>query len=98
MIPREGPPVADETISAHNARELMDEVERSRESAARLLESLAEKIGSARAVRTAAHYVQTHSVQDVAFEVERAIRRRPAPAIAIAVLAGFLAGRALRSR
>jgi ElaB/YqjD/DUF883 family membrane-anchored ribosome-binding protein len=98
MIAREGPPVADEIISAHNARELMDEVERSRESAARLLETLAQKIGSARAVRTAAHYVQTHSAQDVAFEIERAIRRSPAPAIAIAIVAGFLTGRALRSR
>src|SRR4051794_26257059 len=97
--------MADETLSAHNARELMDEVERSRESAARLLENLAQKIGSARAMRSAAtgvhraaHYVQTHSVKDVAFEVERAVRRRPAPAIAIAVAVGFLAGRALRSR
>ncbi len=94
MIAREVPPVADETISAHNARELMDEVERSQESAARLLESLAQKIGSSRA----AHYVQTHSVQDVALEIERAVRRRPVPAIAIAVVAGFLAGRALRPR
>ena len=94
MIAREGRSVADETISAHNARELMDEVERSRESAARLLETLAEEIGSTRAAR----YVHTHSVQDVALEIERAVRRSPARAIAIAVVAGFLAGRVLRSR
>ena len=86
--------MADETISAHNARELMDEVERSQETAARLMETLAQKIGSTRAAR----YVHTHSVKDVAFEIERAIRRSPVPAIAIAVVAGFLAGRALRSR
>jgi len=96
--------LADETISAHNARELQ-EVEKSRESAARLLESLAERIGANRAVRSAAtgvqraaHYVQAHSVKDVATGIERVVRRRPAAAIVVAVVAGFLVGRALRSR
>jgi ElaB/YqjD/DUF883 family membrane-anchored ribosome-binding protein len=104
MLPREGPAVADETISARNAHELL-EVERSRESAARLLENLAQKVGGSRAVRTAAsgvqraaHYVQAHGVKDVATGIERVVRRRPAAAIAIAVAAGFLIGRALRSR
>ena len=106
MMIREGRPhVPDETISAQSARELMDEVERSRESAARLLDTLAQKIGASRAVSTAtttvrraAHYVQTHSVKDMAFEIESAVRNRPAQAVAIAAVAGFLAGRALRSR
>jgi ElaB/YqjD/DUF883 family membrane-anchored ribosome-binding protein len=105
MIARRVHPVADETLSALNARELLDDVERSRESAARLLESLAERIGANRAVRNAtegvrraAHYVQAHSVKDVALGIERAVRGNPAQAIAIAALAGYLAGRALRSR
>ena len=97
--------VADETLPAHNANELRAEVERSRESAARLMETLAQKIGSARAVRTAAsgvqraaQYVQAHSVRDVAAEVGRAMRSRPAASIAIAAAAGFIIGRALRPR
>jgi len=97
--------VPDETLSAHNARELQAEVERSRESAARLLDTLAHKTGASRAVRTAAsgvqraaHYVQAHSVKDVANGLEQAVRRRPAVSIAIAAVAGFLVGRALRAR
>lgn len=97
--------MADETLSGQNTHELLAEVERSRESAARLLESLAQKVGGSRAMRTAAggveraaHYVQAHSVKDVAAGIERAVRSRPASAMAIAVVAGFLIGRALRSR
>lgn len=104
MLPREEPALADETLSAHNARELQ-EVERSRESAARLLDTLAQKVGANRAVRSAAsgvqraaHYVQAYSVKDVATGIEKVVRRRPAAAIAIAIVAGFLVGRALRSR
>jgi ElaB/YqjD/DUF883 family membrane-anchored ribosome-binding protein len=104
MLTGEGAAMADETISAHNARELQ-EVERSRESAARLLETLAQKVGGNRAVRTAAtgvqraaHYVQAHGVKDVATGIERVVRQRPAASIAVAVVAGFLVGRALRSR
>ncbi len=92
-------------VYAHYASELRAEAEKSRESAARLLETFAEKIGANRAVRNAAsgvqraaHYVQAHSVRDVAAGLERAVRRNPAVSIAIAVAAGFLAGRALRSR
>ena len=104
MLPREGCTLADETVSAHNARELQ-ELERSRESAARLLDTLAQKVGANRAVRTAAtgvqraaHYVQAHSVKQVASGIEKVVRQRPAAAIAIAAVAGFLFGRALRSR
>ena len=97
--------MADETLSAHNARELMQEVERSSESAARLLDNLAQRIGASPAVRRAAsemqraaQYVQAHSMKDVAIEIDRAVRGRPAAAMAIAVVAGFFVGRALRSR
>ena len=97
--------MADETISARNAYELQAEVEKSRESAARLLDTLAQKIGANRAVRSAAsgvqraaHYVQAHSVKDVASGLEQAVRGQPAASIAIAAVAGFLVGRALRSR
>jgi len=97
--------VADETLSAHNARELQAEVEKSRESAARLLDNLARKTGASRAMRSAAssmqraaHYVQAHSVKDVASGLEKAVRSQPAASIAIAAVAGFLVGRALRSR
>lgn len=95
----------DETVSTQGSQDLIAELEKSRESAARLLESLAQKIGAAPVVRTAAdgvqraaHYVQAHSVKDVLNGIERAARRRPAATIAIAVVAGFLVGRAIRSR
>jgi hypothetical protein len=97
--------VADEMISAQSAHELQAEVERSRESAARLLDTLAQKVGANRAIHSAAcgvqraaHYVQGHSVKDVATGIERAARSRPGAALALAVIAGYLAGRALRSR
>ena len=97
--------MADETISARNAYELQAEVDRSRESAARLLDTLAQKIGANRAVRTAAtsvqraaHYVQAHSLKDVATGLEQAVRSQPAASLAIAAVAGFLIGRAVRSR
>lgn len=87
------------------SQDLLAEVEKSRESAARLLDSLAHKVGANRTVRRAAtevqraaRYVQAHSVKDVATEIERAVRSRPASAIAVAVVAGFFVGRALRSR
>ncbi len=84
---------------------MLSELERSRESAAQLLESLAQKIGTSPALRSAAtgvhraaHYVQAHSVREALTGLERAIRRRPGYSIAAAVVAGFLVGRALRSR
>ena len=100
-----GNPVGDETVSARGQQDLMAEVEKSRESAARLLESLAQKIGAAPVVRSAAgsvqraaDYVQAHSVKDLFIGIDRAARRRPAAAIGIALVAGFLVGRAIRSR
>jgi ElaB/YqjD/DUF883 family membrane-anchored ribosome-binding protein len=89
----------------NSTQDLEVELDKSRESAARLLETLAQKIGSARAMRTAAtgvqraaQYVQAHSVRDVATEIESAVRWRPALSIAVAVMAGYLVGRAIRSR
>jgi len=89
--------VSDDTLSARA------EAEKSRESAARLLDALARKVGSYRAgatsgVHRAAGYVQTLSVKDVAVGIERAVRSRPASAMAIAIVAGYLVGRSLRSR
>ncbi|HUB33978.1 MAG TPA: hypothetical protein VMA31_13140 [Bryobacteraceae bacterium] len=84
---------------------MLSELERSRESAAQLLESLAQKIGASPALRTAAtgvhraaHYVQVHTVNDALRGLGRVVRKRPAYSIAMAVVAGFLVGRALRSR
>jgi len=95
----------DETAPGNSPKELQLELDRSRESSARLLDSFARKIGGNRAVRKtassvnrAAHYVHAHSAKDVAIEIERFVRRRPGYSIAAAVVAGFLVGRALRSR
>lgn len=84
---------------------MLSELEKSRESAAQLLENLAQKIGASPALRTAAtgvhraaHYVQAHTVKGAITGLERIIRKRPGYSIAAAVVAGFLVGRALRSR
>jgi hypothetical protein len=45
-----------------------------------------------------AYHVQAYSVKDVLTEIGHAARRRPAAAIGIAVLGGFLLGVAIRSR
>ena len=81
------------------------ELERSRDSAARLMENLARKIGAAPAVRDtatgvrrAARYVHRHSENDGVTHVERFLRWRPAFSIGAAVVAGFLVARWLRSR
>ena len=95
----------DETASPLSPQDLQSELDESRESAARLLETLARKIGASRAVRNAAtgarraaNYVQRYSAKDVVAGAERVVRRRPAVSIAVAVVAGFLVGRALRSK
>jgi ElaB/YqjD/DUF883 family membrane-anchored ribosome-binding protein len=84
---------------------MLSELEKSRESAAQLLETLAQKIGATPALRSAAtsvhraaHYVQAHTVKDALGGLERVVRKRPGYSIAVAVVAGFLVGRALRSR
>ncbi len=97
--------MADETAPVRNPEDLQSELDKSRESAARLMENLAKKIGASRAVRNAAngvqraaHYVQEHGLKDVAGGIDRAVRRRPGASILIAVVAGFFVGRALRPR
>jgi hypothetical protein len=96
---------ADEITHTKDPREVQAEFEKSRESAARLMESLAQKTGAVRAVRgaasgigRAARYVQDRSVSDLASVMGRLVRQRPAYLIVAAVVAGFLVGRALRSR
>lgn len=93
MTPDEGAPLYSEV-----------DVEQSRESAERLLHTLAQKLGASGAVRhattgvqRAAHYVQVHSVKDMAIGIGRFARRRPGPTILFAVGAGFLVGWALRA-
>ena len=95
--------MADETIRDETGRQMQVELDRSREHSARLLDDLAQKIGAKRAVRgaagkvhRAAHYVQAHSVKAVVTGIDRTIRSRPASSIAVAVLAGFILGRAWR--
>jgi hypothetical protein len=95
--------VADE--STPKTQELISDLEKSREAAARLMETLAHKLGSIGSVRGAAgdlgravRYVHAHSVREMAAGVGRLARRRPVFSIAAATVAGFLVGRALRSR
>lgn len=94
-----------EGMPAQIPQDVIAELDRSRETAAQLLEKFADKLGStpviegaAGPVRRAAQYVQAHSVDDMAAGAERAIRQRPVVAIAAAVVIGFLVGRALRAR
>ena len=76
---------------------MQSELEQSRAASYRLLDALAGKIGATRgAARNAAHYVQVHSVKDMATGIERVVRRRPASSIALAVVAGYLFGCVLR--
>ena len=78
--------------------ELEGELARSRETAGRLLETLAGKVHAIPAVRNAAQYWQDHSARQMAVDVRRAVRRNPAPVIAVALVAGFLLGCALYVR
>jgi ElaB/YqjD/DUF883 family membrane-anchored ribosome-binding protein len=107
MSPEQGSPTAS-SESIHN------EIERQRQSSARLLDNFAAKLGAVASrggrtaggavryaadnVQRAAHYVQGDSLKETAREIERFIRRRPAPSLIVAAAAGFLLGRALGSR
>lgn len=64
------------------------ELEQSRLSAGRLLDSLARKVGAVRA----ANYVKTHTAREMAAGIEGAASRRPIYALAAAIAAGFLVG------
>ena len=77
----------DDAAPAQSPLDLQSELDKSRESAAHLLENLARKIAANRAVRhaatgvhRAAHCVQAHSVKDVATGVERLVRTPAADA------------------
>lgn len=90
------------------------ELERERLSSARLRSDFAsairssagtvkEKAGTsaawaAREARHAAHYVQDHYLGEWSVGLVRFVRRHPAPALIVAVVAGYAAGRALRRR
>jgi hypothetical protein len=95
---------ADETTPAVRPPYPEGELEQSRQTAARLMESLARKIGSpgvrqtAGSISRAAHYVQAYSVKDMAKGIERSVRRRPAASVLAAIVTGYLVGRVLRSR
>ncbi len=84
---------ADEIAAAGIPANLDAELEQSERSAKRLLETLANKVGAARA----AEYVKTHSARERAAELEEAATRRPLYALAAAVAAGFLLGCVLKS-
>jgi hypothetical protein len=97
--------VTDETTPARRTDDLQSELAQSREAAARLMDNLARKIGASRTMRNAANGVQRaarvmqgHEWRGVAAGVARAVRGRPATSILLAMVAGFLIGRALRPR
>jgi hypothetical protein len=77
------------------------EVERSRESATRLLNALAQKLRASGVVRTATQKfhraVENHTVEDMAAGIGRFVRRYPVMVISVAFVAGMLVGRSLRS-
>jgi hypothetical protein len=80
--------------------EFQAEVERSQKSAARLLESLSQKLRIDPAVRQAAQFVKRRPIGEVAGEVRRELQPflqfRPMAAIAAAIVAGYVLGRAVR--
>ncbi len=99
--------MSEETLPAGNPRDLEGELEQSRQSAARLLEAFARKLGSvggrmpfgrkaAGSFGRAARYVQDYAVRDMAAGIDRIVRKNPVPSIMLAVVAGFLVGRAIQ--
>jgi len=92
-------------LQAGSIEHLTIELERSRESSARLLYNLGQKIAASRTVRSAAagvqhaaDYVHEHGWRGMASGVGRAVRKRPGTAIMIAAAAGFLLASLARSR
>jgi hypothetical protein len=75
------------------------EIERERESSARLLNRFAAALrSSAPRLQDAAHYVQDRYMRTMADGFGRSVRRRPGLSLAIALMAGIAIGRAFRSR
>ncbi len=79
---------ADEVAAAGTQANWEAELERSRLSAVRLLDTLARKVGAVRAAR----YMKTHSAREMASSAEQAASRRPVYVLAAAIAAGFLIG------
>jgi ElaB/YqjD/DUF883 family membrane-anchored ribosome-binding protein len=95
----------DEAAPAQGPEHMQADLEKSRETSARLLDNLARRIranralsGAAGGIERAARYVRGDALGKAAAELDRMVRRRPLYSIAIAAAAGFVAGRALRSR
>ena len=104
-MPEKAAPTQNETPSTQSRQELEAELRQSSESAKHLLDDLARKLRTAPAVRSAAgglqraaRYVRSRGVRDMGAGIQRLVRRRPAYSIAAAVVAGYLAGRALSRR
>ena len=86
------------------------ELEKQRETSARLLSDLACAISrsaghvrrgagsAARRTGHAAQYVQEHYMRDMATGLGRFIRRHPAPTLVAAILTGYVAARVLQRR
>jgi len=96
---------ANRTTPTSDPRDVQVEFEKSRESAARLMENLARKIGAVKAMRgaaggieRAARYMYDYPVRDNVGAMNRLVRRSPVWSITLAAMAGFLVGRALRPR
>ncbi len=96
---------ANRTTPTSDPRDVQVEFEKSRESAARLMENLARKIGAVKAMRgaaggieRAARYMYDYPVKDTVGAMNRLVRRSPVWSITLAAMAGFLVGRALRPR
>jgi ElaB/YqjD/DUF883 family membrane-anchored ribosome-binding protein len=95
----------DEAMPAQTPEQMQSELERSREASARLLDNLACKIrsnrtfrGAASGIERAARYMRGEGARRATAELDRLVHERPIYSIAIAAAAGFLLGRALRSR
>lgn len=82
---------ADEIAAAGVPANLDAELEQSQQSAKRLLETLARKVGAARAA------IEKRSAREMAADLEQAAVRRPAYALAAAIAAGFVLGCFLKS-
>ena len=77
------------------------EVEHSRESAARLLDTFARKLRLNWAIADSVerlHPPRSPTLNDIATRIQNFVRKQPAAALSIGVAAGFLAGRVLARR
>lgn len=95
----------DEAAPAQTPEQMQSELEKSRAASARLLDTLARKVrmnktfrGTAGGIERAARYMHGDAVRRAAAGLDRLVRERPVYSIGAAAVAGFLIGRALRSR